>query len=39
MTYRLEFEKLASRMLDGAAAAVYNPAFWAARLLVKGGRV
>jgi GT2 family glycosyltransferase len=39
MTYRLEFEQLASRLLAGAAAAVFNPAFWAARLLVKGGRV
>jgi GT2 family glycosyltransferase len=33
LTYRLEFEQLAGRTLAGLAAAVFHPAFWAARLV------
>lgn len=39
MTHRLDFGQLASRRLARAAALVFHPAFWAARLLLTGGRV
>ena len=38
LTYRLDFGQLASRALARAAAAVFHPAFWAARVLMLRGR-
>lgn len=38
MTYRLEFEQLASRQMARMAALAFHPAFWTARLLLGGGR-
>lgn len=39
MTYRLDFGQLANRLLAGAAAAVFDPAFKAAWLLIREGRI
>lgn len=38
MTYRLEFGQLASRWLARVAGLAFDPAFWAARLLLSTGR-
>lgn len=38
LAYRLEFGQLAGRLLAGAAAALFHPAFWLARLPLGGGR-
>jgi GT2 family glycosyltransferase len=39
MTHRLDFQQLAGRRLSRIAALAFHPAFWAARLLLTGGRV
>jgi GT2 family glycosyltransferase len=39
MTYRLDFDQLANRQLARLAALTFHPAFWAAQLLLTGGRV
>lgn len=39
MTHQLEFGQLAGRQLARAAALVFDPAFWMARLLFTGGQV
>jgi GT2 family glycosyltransferase len=38
MTYHLDFQQLAGRHLSRIAALAFHPAFWAARLLLDGGR-
>lgn len=38
MTHRLEFGQLAGRQIAAAAALVFHPAFWLARLPLTGGR-